>query len=92
DGNSKKSAVGRIIANLGKKILCTRNPGNQEPAIINSFAMRGKETLLEIADGFPFYSSIKKDDQNRTVFAVGNNLSIGLSRRNDKHESLPDKP
>jgi hypothetical protein len=54
--------------------------------------MRGKETLLEIADGFPFYSSIKKDDQNRTVFAVGNNLSIGLSRRNDKHESLPDKP
>jgi len=92
DGNSKKSVFGRIIANLGKKILNSRSDGSQEPAIINSFAMRGKEALLEIADGLPIYSSIKKDDQSRTVFAVGENLSIGLSRRNEKHETLPDKP
>lgn len=87
DAENKKSAFGRVMANLGSKILNTGNSGHQEPALVNNFASRSKETFLEFADGLPIYRSIKKDDQNKTIFAVGENLSIGLSRQNNKNES-----
>jgi hypothetical protein len=84
---NKKSAFGLVLANLGGKILNTGKSGQQEPALVNSIASRSKETFLEFADGLPIYRSIKKDDQNKTIFAVGENLSIGLSRQNNKTES-----
>jgi AAA+ ATPase superfamily predicted ATPase len=88
---NKKSAFGRVLANLGAKILNTGKSGQQEPALVNSIASRSKESFLAFADGLPIYRSIKKDDQNKTIFAVGENLSIGLSRQNDKDESAkPD--
>jgi hypothetical protein len=84
---NKKSAFGRVLANLGGKILNSGKSGQQEPALVNSIASRSKETFLEFADGLPIYRSIKKDDQNKTIFAVGENLSIGLSWQNNKNES-----
>jgi len=83
---NKKSAFGRVMANLGGKILNTGKSGQHEPALVNSIASRSKESFLEFADGLPIYRSIKKDDQNKTIFAVGENLSIGLSRQNNKDE------
>jgi hypothetical protein len=87
NAENKKSAFGRVLANLGAKILNTSNSGEQEPAFVNSIASRSKETFLEFADGLPIYRSITKNDQNKTIFAVGENLSIGLSRQNNKTES-----
>jgi hypothetical protein len=87
NAENKKSAFGRVLANLGAKILNTSNSGEQEPALVNSIASRSKETFLEFADGLPIYRSITKNDQNKTIFAVGENLSIGLSRQNNKTES-----
>lgn len=84
---NKKSAFIRVIANLGSKILNTGKSGQQEPALVNSIASRSKESFLEFADGLPIFRSIKKDEQNKTIFAVGENLSIGLSRQNNKDES-----
>jgi len=84
---NKKSAFGRVMANLGSKILNTGKTGQQEPALVNSIAARSKESFLEFADGLPIYRSIKKDDQNKTIFAVSENLSIGLSRQNNKTET-----
>jgi hypothetical protein len=91
NAENKKSAFGRVMANLGSKILNTRKSGQQEPALVNSIASRSKESFLAFADGLPIYRSIKKDDQNKTIFAVGENLSIGLSRQNNKAETAkPD--
>ncbi len=89
DIQHKKNALGRVFANLGNKILNTGNAKNQEPAIINSIASRGKETFLAFAGGLPIYRTFKKDEHNKTVFAIGENLSIALSRRNEKGESSP---
>jgi hypothetical protein len=90
-GKKEKSAIGRVFTNLTNKIMNTGEPKGQKPALINSLASRGKEKILEFADGLPIYRSIRKDDHNKTVFAVGDNLSIGLKKRNIKNESsLPE--
>lgn len=79
-----KSAIGRVLSNIGNKIINRGNHPDQEPALINNLASRSKETFLAFADGLPIYRSFKKDTQNKTVFAVGDNFSIGLSRPKEK--------
>lgn len=82
---SRKTAIGRVLSNVGHKIINKGNHPDQEPALINNIANRGKETFLAFADGLPIYRSFKKDTQNKTVFAVGDNFSIGLSRQKEKN-------
>lgn len=84
-----KSAIGRVLSNIGNKIVNKGNHPSQEPALINNLASRSKETFLAFADRLPIYRSIKKDTQNKTVFAVGDNFSIGLSRSKEKDGALP---
>lgn len=85
---TRKSVIGRVIANLGNKIFNGNNPDEAGSSLVLQIANRGKETLSGFSSILPVYRTFENEGKKETYLAFSESLSIYKSKttQDDKPE------
>lgn len=86
---TRKSAMGRVFANLGNKIINRNNPDEVNNSLVSQIATRGKETLSGFSSFLPVYRTVENEGKKETYLAFSESFSIYKSKTTDDYK--PEK-
>jgi len=89
----KKSAVERVFANLGSKIINRNNPDVSTNSLVSQLATKGKKTVSGLSSILPVYRTSENEGKKETYLAFSESFSIYRCKTIDEvePEKIPNK-